>query len=403
MILRDYQKKAVTDGKAILKKYNLLYLMWAVRTGKTATALTIAKDFDSVLFITKKKAIGSVLSDAKALRYTDRLEVTNYESLHKLSALKWDIVIIDEAHRLGGYPKKPKSLIDIKKLKCNYHILLSGTPCPESWSQIYHQLAVSKYSPFNNYTTFYKWAKEFVTIKKKFIAHGMQVNDYSNANIETIKREIQNIVLTRTQKETGFKTVIKDKILTVEMKPITYQIANRLLKDEIVKGKSGIILADTAVKMQQKLHQIYSGSCKLEDNGTIIIDTSKADFIKQYFKGKKIAIFYKFIAELEILKSIFKDDITTDIHDKSKNIAGQFLSIREGVNLKHCDALVFYNIDFSNVSYLQARDRANGLNVLESEVYFVFSKRGIEEKIYKTVTIDKQKYNLTAFKKDYLL
>lgn len=55
--LRDYQVKAVTDGLGILDKYNLLYLMWAVRTGKTATALSIAKDFNRVLFITKKKPL----------------------------------------------------------------------------------------------------------------------------------------------------------------------------------------------------------------------------------------------------------------------------------------------------------------------------------------------------------
>ena len=80
---------------------------------------------------------------------------------------------------------------------------------------------------------------------------------------------------------------------------------------------------------------------------------------------------------------------------------GQLQSIREGVNLSSCDALVFFNIDFSNVSYKQARDRMNGLNRLKNDVYFVFSEGGIEEKIYKSVTIYKKKYDISAFKRDY--
>ena len=159
MTLTDYQIKGAEDGLKILKKHHIAYLAWEVRTRKTATVLTIAKDFENVLLITKLKAISSIVSDFKKLGYNYNLTVINYESIHKLERTAYDLVIIDEAHRLGGYPKKPKALVQIKKLKCDYHLLLSGTPCPESWSQIFHQLNVSKHSPFKEYTTFYKWAK----------------------------------------------------------------------------------------------------------------------------------------------------------------------------------------------------------------------------------------------------
>ena len=192
MKLTDYQIKGAKDGLEILKKHNIVYLAWEVRTRKTATVLTIAKDFQNVLFVTKLKAISSIVSDFQKLGYTYGLETINYESIHKVKRTDYDLIILDEAHRLGGYPKKPKSLVQLKKIKCDYHILLSGTPCPESWSQIFHQLNVSKFSPFNNYTTFYKWAKEYVNVTKKFIAHGMQVNDYSDANIDMINRSISD-------------------------------------------------------------------------------------------------------------------------------------------------------------------------------------------------------------------
>jgi len=190
------------------------------------------------------------------------------------------------------------------------------------------------------------------------------------------------------------------------MKPITYQIANRLLKDNIVEGKSGVILADTGVKLQQKLHQIYSGTVKLEDGSSIILDTTKAEYIKEKFKGKIIGIFYKYKEEYNLIKQIYNEEITNDIarfREGGINICGQLQSIREGVNLSGCDALVFINIDFSNVSYKQARDRMNGLDRLKNDVYFVFSDGGIESKIYRTVTVDKKKYDINAFKSDYYL
>lgn len=42
----------------------------------------------------------------------------------------------------------------------------------------------------------------------------------------------------------------------------TYNLCNRLKKDLVIDGKNEVILADTAVKLQSKLHQLYSGTIK---------------------------------------------------------------------------------------------------------------------------------------------
>jgi hypothetical protein len=60
---------------------------------------------------------------------------------------------------------------------------------------------------------------------------------------------------------------------------------------------------------------------------------------------------------------------------------------------------VYYNIDFSATSYWQSRDRMTTKDRLKSDVYWVFSKGGIEDKIYKAVT-KKKSYTLTHFKVD---
>ena len=145
-----------------------------------------------------------------------------------------------------------------------------------------------------------------------------------------------------------------------------------------------------------------SGTCKFEDGTSKVVDYSKAEFIKNKFNGVKIGIFYKFVEELNALKHIFKDELTTDLNEfnlTNKNIALQIVSGREGISLKEAEHLVFYNIDFSAVSYFQAKDRLTTMERKENTIFWIFSKGGIEEKIYQKV-INKKDYTLSNFKKD---
>jgi hypothetical protein len=101
---------------------------------------------------------------------------------------------------------------------------------------------------------------------------------------------------------------------------------------------------------------------------------------------------------------VYGDQLCTELsvfEDTSKSIALQIVSGREGISLRKADALVYYNIDFSATSYWQSRDRMTTKERLESDVYWVFAKGGIEKEIYKAVS-DKKDYTLNHFKKDLL-
>ena len=122
-----------------------------------------------------------------------------------------------------------------------------------------------------------------------------------------------------------------------------------------------------------------------------------------WIKYEKIGIFYKFTAELKALKEVYGDDITTDLDEFNsirKSIALQIVSGREGISLRKAKYLVYYNIDFSATSYWQSRDRMTTKDRLYNKIYWVFSKNGIESKIYKAVN-NKKDYTLRHFKKDY--
>lgn len=283
-------------------------------------------------------------------------------------------------------------------------IFLSGTMSPESFSQVYHQFWVSHYSPFKEYKSFYRWADDYVFKFQKKI-NGFMVNDYSKGNEDRIMSAIAPYVITFTQEQAGFSTEIEEEILYVDMSAMTKAIVKKLEKDLVVDGNFKTILADTPVKLMQKLHQLWSGTVKFENGDSMVIDSSKAEFIKAKFSDSKIGIFYKFKEELNALKQVFgTENLTTDVDDFDNKgyqvIALQIVSGREGISLKNADYLVFYNIDFSATSYWQARDRLTTMSRKFNKVYWIFSVGGIEEKIYKAVK-DKKKYTLNIFKKDY--
>lgn len=408
---RDYQNEIISKGIVILTKYGFLYLAMQVRTGKTLTALGIAKYtfMEKVLFITKKKAISTIEGDYNDLAPAYDLTVINYESLHTVANRhNWDMVIIDEAHGLGAFPKPSNRAEDVAELikKCSpLVILLSGTPTPESYSQMYHQVYRIPGNPFGLYKNFYRFADDYVKVKQRKI-NGMLSNDYS-AGLETIVKAMEPYTISYTQKEAGFVSEIEEEILSVKLNPSTYALIDRLKRDLVIEGKEEVILADTAVKLMTKVHQLYSGTIKFESGKSMIVDKSKAEFIKEHFAGCKIGIFYKFTEEINALKEVFGEMLTTELDDfesTDKSIALQIVSGREGISLRMAEYLVYYNIDFSATSYWQSRDRMTTMERRFNKVYWVFSfdeqhGPGIEWKIYKAVT-KKKDYTVSHFKKD---
>jgi len=396
--LRKYQKEASIIGLLKLQKHKILILNYEVRTGKTHIALEIAKNYNNVLFVTKKKAIQSIESDYETALHSFKMTVINYESLHKVKD-SFDLVIADESHSLASYPKPSKRAKDLKKLVTNDLILMTGTLLPESNSQIYHQLWISSFTPFKEYTNFYKFHNALGTPAIIYTSYG-QAKDYSKLDYDRIKHFIEPIKMSYTQKEAGFNSTINETILEVTMKDSTYKLIKQLKTDLVIQGNNEVILADTGVKLMQKVHQLSSGTIKFESGNRMVIDNSKALFIKKHFKDKKLAIFYKFIAELEAIKEVL--DITQDVNEfntTDKHIALQIVSGREGINLSKADCLIYYNIDFSAVSYWQSRDRLTTKERLTNDVYWIFAKGGIEKQIYKAV-LNKKDYTLNTFKKD---
>jgi hypothetical protein len=339
--LRAYQIENAAKGVEILRRLGIVYFSMAVRTGKTLTALETARLYGAqrVLFLTKKKAIASIEGDYALLNPGYALTVANNESLHKIEG-EFDLLINDENHRISAYPKPSKGAKDLRERFTHLPmILLSGTPSPESYSQLYHQFWISKRSPFSE-PNFYKWAKNYVNVRQQTFAHGT-VNDYSDGIKDKILAIIEPYMVSFTQEEAGFVVQLHEHFCHVPLAPICKTIADRLMTDGVVQGKTGTISAENPAALLQKVHQIHSGTIILDEvdeepRQSVILSDAKARYIADTWPTEKLVIFYVFKHELQAIKSVLGDRVTTDLETfqtTNKSIALQVISGREGLNL----------------------------------------------------------------------
>jgi len=407
MNLRPYQTGAAISLVAILQQHGIAYLRGEVRVGKTLTVLDALKRLGvkSCLFVTKKKAIASIEADCVAIGLSEAVTVTNYEQVAKRANCFYEVLIVDEAHGIGAYPKPSKRWHDLTAIRYKYLILMSGTPSPESYSQLYHQFRLGR-SIWSGYTNFYEWAKAgYVSIGTKYVGTGQQVNDYNNANEARILADIEPLTVTVTQQQAGFTTAIEEQVHMVQMSRRTYRLALRIIKDGVIgRPDCRSVLADTGAKAMSKLRQIYSGTVITENHGAVIFDRSKAHYIRDHFAGRKIAVLYCFNAEGDMLRAAFAGRHTDspEIFNADPNAVyiGQVQASREGVNLSSADDLIFIGIDYSALSYIQGRDRASYFGRdRANRVHFIFAERSVESRVYRSVK-EKQTYTLKHFDTD---
>ena len=405
--LRDYQIDIADKAFEILKRTGIVYLVCEVRVGKSVMSLETCRLYGAkkVLFLTKLKAIKGIEKDYKDFGYENSFElvVINNESLHKITDNDFDLVISDEHHRNSAFPKPCNSAKTIRERFGHLpQIYLSGTPAIESGSQWFHSFWTSKLSPFNGFKNFYDWSR---TYTEPFTKHfgALQVKDYSKSKDIEILNVIEPYLVRFTQKDAGFTSEITEEVIYYPIDAKIKQMVKRLMTNLVLEGKEDTILGDTAAKLMSKVHQSENGTIIFESGNSMILDTSKAEYIKKYFEGKKIAMFYYFKKEWDLLKQVFGENLTDNIEEfntTDKHIALQQISGSEGISLKEADVLVYYNSGYSGRQYTQGRDRLTTINRSANHVYFFFDKDGLNAKIYKALK-SKKRYNEKLFKKNY--
>lgn len=369
-LLRDYQDYYSDIARDHLKFFGWVYFCFAMRSGKNVISLATIYKLDkssNILFITKKKAIPGVISDHIMTNYGLNLKVINYESLHKIKNKdKYDIIVIDEAHQLSQFPIPSKRTMQCRDIsKGKKVVFLSGSPVTESMAQIYHQLWVlGDKSPLHNFESFTDFADKYCKVAYNKSTRKLDYSNVTDDFITELKKIRDDHFLIRSQKDNGFTRQSMDEIVKIKCSNKLSKFLENMSTNSCIINNGELVLAKNRADLKMKRLQLSSGTVRSE-NKRYIIDTFKAEYIRNNYKGLKKAIIYKYIAELEMLKKFFPNYTASwqeFQNNKYLTFLGQVQSCKEGTTLDSADILIFMTISPSGSDYIQARERIMSKN-----------------------------------------
>lgn len=391
--MKPYKHQEEISNKAceILKSHGLVYLSMEERTGKTLTSILVCEmtKAQNILIITKKKALEGWDDTMSAYSITKSYTAVNYESLHKLTKKDFDLVIIDEAHaNLSAYPKLGKVAKMVKSITHKLPVIfLSATPSAQTYAQLFHQLSMTQYSPFNKYSSFYRWFEHYGIPDMMWLG-GRQIKKYDKVKKDLIWDAIAHLFLSYTRKELGFTYEPNDILHWVDLNEETRDLYRELEKEDYITEFE--YAADTPMKKLVGLHQIEGGTLKNEDSNIRLRNREKVQYIKQHFGDEaSVVIFYHYKNEEALLKESFAEARIL-----------QATSFAEGVDLSMYKTLVIYSMDFSTARYSQRRARQCNMKRDEPiNVHYLLVKEGISHQVYTTVAINKKNFVNSYYEK----
>lgn len=387
--LRPQQKQVAQEALILLVQHHIAYLAMEERTGKTLSAIHTAELVQQlygpikVIVATKPKALTG-WKEALA-KYEHELDITLTTHMKlKNYGPDYDLMIFDEAHNnISGYPKPSAVFNEARRVsaKCKWHIFMSATPHAQGPQQMFHQLGLSKYSPWRQYKNFYQWFKKY---GKPFTIEiqGVDVPQYTRT-IDEVWDDFEHLMISYTRAEMGFEHEPEDSLHYVELHDDTKYVYNTLAKKRTIVLSVGRLVADTASKLRYALHMLEGGTVKIDGDYFTLRNREKIDYIlEQWGDTEDMVIMYNYIQEGVKLREVFK---------KAEIL--QATSNAEGVDLMHKKHLIIYSQDFSTARHTQRRCRQANMDRKEPiVVHYLLVRKAISDRVYEVVSRNKKNF-----------
>lgn len=389
---RNHQIEGAKWALSTIREYGLAYLSWKERTGKTLTALLTVENSKakSCLIVTKKKAISGWEDTLSQWAHTKKFEVINYESIHKMDPKKYDFIILDESHHaISGIGRKSKTWLQVRRFTIGRPILyLSATPYAEHLGLIYHQLALSDWTPLTN-KNFYDFFRMYGVSHMTRTPYGLK-ETYSKYKDEKILTKIQHLFNFKTRQDVGIKHEPTTKLVIVKPSQETKQLMVDWTKYGVIKIGEEEFLADSDAKKRTVHYQLEGSTVKGETHSVFLPYQEKINYIKEHYDFQSTAIMAHFVAERVLLKRLLPGiNILSSDGDA------------EGVDLSHIDKLIVYSMSFKTSKHTQRVARqANHNRKLPIEVdILVMDKPGIGKAVYETVAVKETNFIKNSYER----
>lgn len=407
-VAKPHQVELGQEALEKLREFGLVYLAMEERTGKAITSLVACENSIAAtgLIVTKKGALEGWNETLNNFNHLNSYDLVNYHSIDKLARKNHEIAILDEAHKyISGYPKPSGLWKTVRGYVYGLPIIYSSaTPHAQGPQLLYHQLALSKWSPWAEFKDFYAWYEHYAERDKAgrfqmvFTGGGRQAVDYTKINAQALK-DVQHLFITATRKELGFEQEPNDVIHFVELSEGTRAAYNYIIKHKLLEfthgatGHDYVLVCDSPIKLRTSLHMLEGGGLKIENDYIELDNQEKISYIlERWGDTSDLAIMYQYIVEGHKLAKVFKN---------ARILQGQRYA--EGVDLSGIRHLVIYSQDFSTAGHTQRRARqANMYRKDEIDVHFLLVKKAVSEQVYKTVSVNKQNFVDSVFEREEL-
>lgn len=370
----------------IISEYGFAILSSEERTGKTGTFIHLAEHSkaDNILILTKKAAISGILEHIENLDASKNYTIINYQSVHKLESKDFDLIILDEFHQaLCSYPKQSETFKSVKEFTSNKPILfVSATPFSESYSQAYHSLLLSDYTPFPQ-KTFYIFHKEY-GIECNIRMHGREIKQYHLTQEKRLKSMLSKYIVKAKRSDVGFEHEPEDKIHIIKLNEQTKADLKMYKKDKMKHFGAETVPLESVMAEMNAVY-LRCGGFVEHNKINYKLSSEKVDYLIETFGDlESVAVMAHYQTEQKYLQSFLKNAtvLSSTAH-------------AEGVDLHKFSTLVIYSMSFSTSKHVQRRARQCNINrETPIMVHFLLTDVGIDTHIY--TTINEKKENFTA-------
>ena len=346
---------------------------------------------------------------------------------HKeIKSINWDMVILDESHRIGNRGSKSAKLVMgtrtgkgfTNPLNTKRMYLMTGTMIPNREEQIYPQLCAvgldESWTAFSS-VFFYRPAAN--------IPGWVKFNKFKKKEFYDLIEQYTDVVLKDDDVTGGRKKIFEEIRFKTSDKILTIQ--KDLKNKSIYKDDELEIVFDYNIEQFIKFRQISRGFIYQDNERTYQLSDTPYKMFEEFIRraaDESYIVYYAFDYERERLEKILKSKKIPcySIHGKissgtkEKNIAGfnkanhgvllsQFNCGKLGLSFSNCNKMVYFSLIDDAEIMTQTQDRIMGINRgIEGEnsyYYFFVSDGTIDDTIFKSV---KRKTNMQDDLKGWL-
>lgn len=348
-------------------------------------------------------------SNKKSAAYKFNVLLTTYEMVladsSHLRAIPWEVLIVDEGHRLKNSSSKLFSLLNTFLFQ--HRVLLTGTPLQNNLGELYNLLNFLQPASFPSLSLFEEKFKDLSSAEK----------------VEELKKLVAPHMLRRLKKDAMQNIPPKtEKMVPVELSPIQAEYYRAMLTKNyqilrnVGKGVPHQSMLNIVMQLRKVCNHPYLIPGTEPDSGSVeflqemrIKASAKLTLLHSMLKllhteGHRVLIFSQMTKLLDILedyltvefgsKSFERVDGSVSVADRQAAIArfnqdkSRFvflLSTRScglGINLATADTVIIYDSDFNPHADIQAMNRAHRIGQSNRLlVYRLVVRASVEERI----------------------